>query len=312
MSTADDTHSALQFALARIWKVVNGDGWLEPPPSPPEHLFHFTDAQGMTGIILKKSLWASLATCSSDASEVEYGVELVSRMIETRSVSGDPEFIDSIREFSPVIRNSSFDLTRLQSFVVSFCESADSSAQWLHYGRSGTGVALRFSAARLRAPDWHLVPVVYSKDDQEKFIQGLFSAFDRARSELRPTLRSTEERDEFDRTAELYLIGAIRLYAGRLKHPAFRGEQEWRLVHVGAEGSITGEPATGAKVKYRVSQGRVIPYLELALDPLPITQILLGYSSPIRRTDSGLATLLLQHCSQPLPRVDDSDLRIRS
>jgi hypothetical protein len=46
----------------------------DSPDNTPELLYHFTDSAGLIGIVTTKTLWASLATSLSDASETKYAV----------------------------------------------------------------------------------------------------------------------------------------------------------------------------------------------------------------------------------------------
>ena len=53
----------------------------------PEHLFHFTDCQGLIGILRSRSLRASLATSLNDRSEIEYGKTLVTDLVGDKTGS---------------------------------------------------------------------------------------------------------------------------------------------------------------------------------------------------------------------------------
>jgi hypothetical protein len=49
--------------------------------SVPERLYHFTDANGMAGIIRWGKLWSTLITGLNDRSELRYGVDVLRAML---------------------------------------------------------------------------------------------------------------------------------------------------------------------------------------------------------------------------------------
>src|SRR6266571_5259447 len=65
----------------------------------PTQIYHFTDCDGLIGILKAKTLWASLATSLNDRSEMEYG-----RVLAREIVDG--------------FTATSLDLTRFESAVV--------------------------------------------------------------------------------------------------------------------------------------------------------------------------------------------------
>jgi hypothetical protein len=60
--------------------------------SPPPTLFHFTDCDGLVGILTTKTLRASLATSLNDASETKYAISRLRSRLEARSIRLSPDF----------------------------------------------------------------------------------------------------------------------------------------------------------------------------------------------------------------------------
>lgn len=61
---------------------------------PPAILYHFTDANGLVGIVRSQSLWFTRASGLNDASEFVLGMEVSRRVLERLAVaasSGSPE-----------------------------------------------------------------------------------------------------------------------------------------------------------------------------------------------------------------------------
>ena len=123
-------------------------GWLDSVP-PRDTLYHFTDTNGIVGILRDHVIWASLATALNDCSEVRYGLDLAASVIEER---GKSEPSDVLRSALDCLRHP--ELLRpefryvLRVCVASFCASAERSAHWMHYvwrGEFGKGIAFPVS-----------------------------------------------------------------------------------------------------------------------------------------------------------------------
>ena len=67
--------------------------------SAPSTLFHFSDLDGLTGILSAKVLWASLATELNDASEIRYGLDLAEEVLRERIASSATDFDVATLEF---------------------------------------------------------------------------------------------------------------------------------------------------------------------------------------------------------------------
>jgi hypothetical protein len=112
----------------------------------PQTLYHLTDTAGFVGIVSSKRLWASLVTSLNDASEVEYGLTLAVDILRERLASRGSAFDSATLKYlldpssaPPETWSERFPL------VISFCGDCRKSGQWLHYGRSGRGIAVGFT-----------------------------------------------------------------------------------------------------------------------------------------------------------------------
>jgi hypothetical protein len=212
----------------------------------PSVLYHYTDANGLLGILQSRKLWASDVMYLNDSKEIHYGHGL------------GLAFIQQFREDSMVYRSlrrglgylsSMINEANVNDYIVSFCAKPDLLSQWRAYGRNGTGFAIGFDRSVLDsviAPmDYHnmiasLFPIVYGEALQQKLFTEFATA---ARSYCgEPTVGVLEWED---------LRPWINLVL-KCKHPLFREEQEWRL-------SVL-RLLPGAAPSFRVRQGNIIPY----------------------------------------------------
>jgi hypothetical protein len=250
------------------------------PSQAPSVLYHFTGVGGLLGMAQSGQVWASLATSSNDRSEVAYGITVAEDVIRERLRAGRSAYLETaltlVRDPEAAPEPMRFDS---RAFVISLCASPDHSLHWLHYGRSGRGVAVGFRTDRMAVPPFELARVEYRREAQERLVQ-----------ELLDTCERNDRPDVAGHIAALHL----RMAAVLLKDPAFASEQEWRLVtrKLIHRGALVDDEAAPAPAKFRISGGRIVAYQELALPQDAFDSLLIGHSCPIDDGDESLRLLL--------------------
>lgn len=262
-------------------------------PTVPDRLYHFTDCNGLVKILQSRSLWASLATGLSDDSEVRYGVERATAFLLAGEPGGvAPEFLRRIAHFLDPEHTFTKTPIEFDAYIISFCASADRSVHWLHYGRAGTGCAIAFETHGLVHKPFELAPVVYDEVCQNRLIASVVEAvWQCVRKHGIEKPDSNVSRTLFDVAAHS-VAAHIWMLAPTLKNLAFANEEEWRLITYDPRHGVTPAGAVPLPVRFRVVGGRVIPYVELPVDPLLVAQIVLGASVPMRLEEPALAILL--------------------
>ncbi len=192
--------------------------------SPPEHLFHYTDLDGVRGIFTSRTLWLSKFTSTNDISEILLAVEHFRAFVERQADA-------FTREEGDFLKQAADDLggfRRTNICIASFCEQNDLLSQWRSYGNDGRGIALGFNGAKLarlaQANGLHLYRCVYEPAAHERIASDVVNMLLRSYRAAPP--RSDEERrkmvDEFSATF-------LRV-APVIKDHRFAEEREWRLV----------------------------------------------------------------------------------
>lgn len=262
------------------------------PPEHPQHLFHFTDLQGMVGILETHTLWATLATALSDQSEVSYGLSRARQLIQRGDAPGDAAFLQTIERFlDPQNSPAAFRL-EWRTFIISFCARADLALQWLHYGRAGSGVALALDANRIQKKPFDLVQVLYEEVRQDLLIHSIIkAAFDCLQHHVGGLSQS--EVQSLEAVAAHLTAQRIWMAAPRLKSHAFADEREWRLITYDLSGErVPRSPDPRLPTRYRIVARRVVPYLELRYETLPVTEAILGAALLMQPQDPGLTMLV--------------------
>jgi hypothetical protein len=279
------------------------------PPQRPQHLFHFTDLRGMVGILETRTLWATLATALTDQSEVSYGLGRARQLIQRGGAPGDAAFLRTIERFlDPQNSPGAFRL-EWRTFIISFCARADLALQWLHYGRAGSGVALAFDANRIQKKPFDLVQVLYDEGRQDLLIRSIITAASDCIQQHVGGLSQSEVQG-LEAVAAHLTAQRIWMAAPRLKSHAFSDEREWRLITYDLIGArVPGTPDSQLPTRYRIVARRVVPYLELGYETLPVAEVILGADVSMQPQDPGL-TMLIENTKAGMP-ITQSQVPVR-
>jgi Protein of unknown function (DUF2971) len=242
-------------------------------PVPPL-LYHYTDAQGFKGIVKSRELWATHVQYLNDAHEYHYAVERAAHvLLERADASADPHERAILGRLE-----AATDLHRMVDryvCVASFSAVGDDLSQWRGYCPNGAGYSLGFVpedlVAEAAGQGFSLARCLYGEAEQRK-------AIIRALEEMRRSdpwtqaLAHPRDRDANIAVMQAW-VNAFAPLAPTIKHPAFRHEQEWRLI------SASISPGDS---RWRVRPGRsmLIPYVPIALtclaSSLPIRKVVVG------------------------------------
>jgi hypothetical protein len=247
---------------------------------PPHVLYHYTDAKGLQGIVESQRLWASNAAFLNDATELVYVDHVIHDVLESlRSEAtgvAAKAFID--RGQGGTLGSEGF----FEVYVACFCTNGDLLSQWRGYPPAGGGYAVGLRTAMLhfhQQEGIHLRRVVYEAAEQRRLVEGV----------LHPVLEGLESRESSSGgdTALQVVPRCLQLarahfaeFAFCFKHPAFREEDEWRLIQV--QSRLDGHPQS--TVHLRPAETGLVPYVEYELPDragvftgrLPIKEIVVG------------------------------------
>ena len=189
--------------------------------TPPGHLFHYTDLEGVKGIFTSRTLWLSKFTATNDISEIKLAIEHFQGFAARKARaldSAEGVFLNKAAEQLEGFRRTNICLA-------SFCEQHDLLSQWRSYGNDGRGIALGFNSARLlevaKANGLRLLRCVYEPAEHERISASLTDMLLEARRAL-PDGGGDELVAAFN---DVFLR-----VAPVIKDHRFGEEREWRLV----------------------------------------------------------------------------------
>jgi len=242
----------------------------------PQNLYHYTHSQGLLGILHEGQFWASHAAYLNDRSEISYSLETLKHLIlDDHAVTSDVPNT-AADDVMLCVANRFADY--FDTYVVCFCRCGDLLSQWRGYGRGG-GYAIGLDPSQLplkTLPALELLPVTY---DEERQVSQLRELVSRWRDVFVDPPTYEQDQITWER-AKVVFAQALSLTAVAFKHPAFREEDEWRLVYR----RFRLLPQPGLAVSYRPLNEVLVPYVRIDVrnegDPdslrLPLTEIVIG------------------------------------
>lgn len=214
-------------------------------------IYHYTSIAGFLGIVEAKAFHASDIYYMNDAAEISHAAELAESIIKTQKSNGKLP-----AEIANAFLKALYDSQYAKIFGISFSQERDALSQWRGYG-SGAGIAFCFSpqkASKLASFNgMTLVKCVYDLAEQLRFLENLVSTVAEAKS----------SDVTFENISKIFMKNFCTL-ASRIKHPAFREENEWRMLSRVFESVYEGShPEENG---YRAGRTTIVPYMKVKLD----------------------------------------------
>lgn len=223
----------------------------------PATVYHYTNSAGLLGIINTRAIWASDVRFMNDTAEAIYGRNAIRTYCQARASASSREkaICESIIKILAQVQSAD----NTTSYIACLSAEGNDLSQWRAYGAS-YGISIGFDLQALRAHGQELpIPwtfnirkVMYDPQPQRALI-------DHHYVRIAKDLTGAESSVEVDRAAIRFLVDALN-FAPTLKHPAFKGEREFRI-HV----FLSGDPGHRKEIKIRDAAMGLIPYLKIPL-----------------------------------------------
>jgi len=254
-------------------------------------IYHYTDANGLKGILADQTLWATHYRYLNDLNEMNYFLKIIEEILpKTLSLLNNCtklKVINNIRSYFDFFLGNEIH-AGLESYIISFCEKQDLLSQWRGYGKNAA-YSIGFDKAKLKAllkKETALHKFTSYSFDKVKYVDiqkiptkiynqscdliKLFTSFTRSISDKRG------EKIGLDILDNLLKISPF------IKHIGFQEESEWRANCIGFSKVDRNLKALSHDhiIKFRNSGGTIVPYIELINQKknLPIVEIIIGPS----------------------------------
>jgi hypothetical protein len=254
--------------------------------------YHYTDTNGLLGIITTNRIWATDIRFLNDPSEGQY---LPQTLLKTMRDWLNPLNSDHLA----VVERIELELQRKEdpsnTLSVSFCKNGDLLSQWRGYGSFGAGYAIGFRFG-MGVPHPQIAlyhDVFYGDFPYHEVAADLVDIY--------ATAASKHGNHGIDLCSEAASV--IKTIAYSCKHPSYSEEQESRMIAAYQKDS---KPSFHHEVpiQFRPGGSNVIPYAPMALNLmrsggaaplLPIERIVVGPGVDFERNRLSVSQLLEEH-----------------
>lgn len=258
--------------------------------TPPALLYHYTDQNGLLGIVKEKEIWASHHQCLNDTQEFLHSKDLIRGEIDKRYVAANTDSRSLLEVMRSTLDGPGNEEVNL--YVASFSEDGDSLAQWRAYGGQTAGFSLGFRGDQLVLPDeFTIVPCIYKPEKQCEVANAIVAEVENALAQIGPITARI--------TAKAALLLTLHRIALVFKHEKFEAEKEWRIVS--AHPLMDFKPAfpvgrLESKLDFRPGKSMLIPYRRIPLNDdknnFPLHEIVVGPNPNKEQSKRSVQSLL--------------------
>lgn len=252
-------------------------------------MFHYTDANGLIGIIGGRSFWATDMRFLNDSMEVEAGIEGVKRLCEDYfekfKESQNPVESASSQFYSVIPKFVNENLRSRNLYTVSFSKSEDNLRQWMAYCPPNAGYCIKFNREKLLIDaalerERRVVARVQDVEYTSNYLKELIS-IEKIAKELKKITEIKNGKEEYlTNLASDLLFGSCAM-----KNNEFHDEKEIRLI-------IQSNLTKSNLAKFRVKSGVIVPYFEYPVNMDSIEKITIGPSLNKELAKKGLQDFL--------------------
>lgn len=221
--------------------------------SQPGRVFHYTNQEGLIGIVESKSIWATSILHLNDSAEFWYAAQIVRQLVDNLTTQ---------QHLDDILRQQLLGMFRLQPianvFICSFSAHPRQLSQFRAYGSVGSAFSLGFDTFGLikrgKEQGFEFGHCLYDRKEQEaeiaRILHEAVTDFDnRLAQSIDHSIAANQSATQFH---ERFLA-----IAPRIKNPTFSEEQEWRMM-------CTLQSITKA-VHFRKGKITIVPYLNFSL-----------------------------------------------
>lgn len=241
----------------------------------PRLIFHYTNAQGIIGILSTHKIWATNLGFLNDPTEFVYSQNITIKTLrdfrKTQTSQHIVLLIDNLIKDIKSIHHSNSPF-----FISCFCEKEDLLSQWRSYGENGNGYAIGIYTNLIglhtynKETAFDIRPVIYNRNKQCLLITNLLNYI----ITYGNSINYLKRKNYFFENIHQELTGIFIDYLLIFKNPLYSEEKEWRAISI----------STTENLKFREKNNQIIPYIELDMSlyddnkkcVLPVSDIKIG------------------------------------
>ncbi|MDP1679199.1 MAG: DUF2971 domain-containing protein [Candidatus Nitrotoga sp.] len=261
--------------MERWWESLRSELAAIISESPPIIIYHYTDINGLLGMILSGKIWATHISRLNDSSEYHHGIKVVADCVRAAMPASSKLLVEKILS----------EFEKVETYVASYSTEYDLLSQWRSYSGGKVGYCLGLSTDRIATLDGStplLEAVIYKDDLAQQVISTMLNRVDKYLQD-----------NQFGDVEVGFLLGMVggtlANLACTIKHPKFEEENEYRQFY---------QPgATSLQLENKFRNGRFgltsyveVPFIEEGR--LPLRSVTIGPCQDAELEMSTVKTLL--------------------
>jgi len=205
----------------------------------PEKLYHYTNTDGVIGIIQSNNLWATGFQSLNDATELVHGATILIDELDRYGNQHGGDILVLLSKLSNYYKEHGETYRGFfETYIISFSEDNDVLSQWRAYSDQAKGCCVEFDFTDSRlftivseATPWALevLPVIYDESQQRTLIQ---SGIERLLGYLDSTEWTVQKIANATEAKQGIILGLLmhsfEPFVTAFKHAGFSEEKEWR------------------------------------------------------------------------------------
>ena len=256
------TNSTMQRAIDSFHSF-----WLPFHSSKDKLLInHYTTLEGLKGILNTRSSWCTDTSSLNDPMELEYGKKLIIDKLNEEIKSEENNTIKKLLD-NLVLYVNIFNKHLYRVFIACFCEDDNLLSQWRAYAGKGVGYNIGFNFEtdtkfshnpENLSDESHIIlrKIIYNVNEQSKIINRSIAIIIEEAKRVEEYFSNRGGLPEaWPSQAALETVNTLFDIITSFKNPAFREEQEWRLIKVIDPDQLT------ELLQFRDLNGRLTPYI---------------------------------------------------
>ena len=246
--------------------------------SPPAIIYHYTDIDGLRGMVITGKIWATHVSKLNDSSEYHHGITVVKDCVRNSMPASSKPLMDKILS----------EFERVEPYVASYSTKQDLLSQWRGYSGGKVGYCLGLTTDGIATFDdsTPLLELVIYKDSLAQ--QVISTMVKRVEEYLQDNQFGDVEVGSL-----LGTVGAmLAILACTIKHPKFEEENECRQFY------RPGTTSLQLEQKFRNGRFGLTPYVEVPFiteNRLPLRSVTIGPCKDAGLEINTVKTLLEKH-----------------
>ena len=245
--------------MEQWWEALRSELAAIIPDSPPKIIYHYTDTNGLLGIIESGKIWATHVSRLNDSSEYHHGINVVADCVKNAMPASSKPLVDKILS----------EFKKVETFVASYSTEHDLLSQWRTYSGGKVGYCLGLATDGIATLD-DSTPLLEAVIYKDSLAQQVISTMLKRVADYLHT-------NQFGEVEVGFLLGSVGATLANLactiKHPKFEEENEYRQFYQPGAASLQLEK------KFRNGRFGLTPYVKIpftASGRLPLRSVTIG------------------------------------